>query len=407
MSTDQLTQSWLGVPIMAGREAIGVVVLGDRRPNVYTEADERLVSTVASSMGVALENARLFDETKHLLAETEQRNAELAVINEIGEALAKELDFQEIIDAVGERIRSIFAAPTSGIILYDAVAGTVTPAFVIDHGERVTAVQTRPLGGLSGDVINGRSPLRIGTLEELEKHNPYIVGSEETLSQSWLGVPVLAGNRVLGVITLERQAPNAFSESDERLLSTIAQSMGVALENARLFDETKHLLAETEQRNAELAVINEIGEALSRQLDFQGIIDAVGDRIRSIFNVQTGTIALYDPTTNLVSTPYSIDVGERIEQTVTVLSGLTAIVIGERRALRLGTNEASDALDAVIVGSDEAGILAGCADHRGRSCARQHLPGAPPKKCVQRVGRATSFHDRLEPRCRPRERAAV
>ncbi len=56
--------------------------------------------------------------------------------------------------------------------------------------------------------------------------------------------------------------------------------MGVALENARLFDETKRLLTETEQRNAELAVINEIGEALSRQLDFQGIIDAVGDRVR-------------------------------------------------------------------------------------------------------------------------------
>ena len=62
----------------------------------------------------------------------------------------------------------------------------------------------------------------------------------------------------------------------------------MALENARLFDETKRLLAETEQRNAELAVINEIGEALARQLDFQGIIDAVGDRIRSIFDVQTG-----------------------------------------------------------------------------------------------------------------------
>ena len=247
VAQDQLTQSWLGVPIMAGREAIGVVVLGDRRPNIYTEADERLVSTISQSMGVALENARLFDETKHLLAETEQRNAELAVINEIGEALAKELDFQGIIDAVGERIRSIFAAPTSGIILYDSVAGTVTPAFMIDHGERVTGIETRPLGGLSADVINGRSPLRIGTLEELQKHNPYIVGREEELSQSWLGVPVLAGNRVLGVITLERQATNAFSENDERLLSTIAQSMGVALENARLFDETKHLLGETTQ----------------------------------------------------------------------------------------------------------------------------------------------------------------
>ena len=55
-------------------------------------------------MGVALENARLFDETKRLLAETDQRAAELAIINEIGAALAKQLDFEAIIELVGERL---------------------------------------------------------------------------------------------------------------------------------------------------------------------------------------------------------------------------------------------------------------------------------------------------------------
>ena len=62
---------------------------------------------------------------------------------------------------------------------------------------------------------------------------------------------------------MEREG--AFSDSDVRLLSTLAASLSVALDNARLFDETTHLLAETEQRNAELAVINEIGEALAKQ----------------------------------------------------------------------------------------------------------------------------------------------
>ena len=92
---------------------------------------------------------------------------------------------------------------------------------------------------------------------------------------------------------------------------TLASSLSVALENARLFDETKRLLAETEQRNAELAVINEIGEALSSQLDFQGIVDAVGDRIRSIFGVPTGSIILYDADTKMLDIPYAIDQGER------------------------------------------------------------------------------------------------
>ena len=98
-------------------------------------------------------------------------------------------------------------------------------------------------------------------------------------AESWLGVPILAGERVLGVIALESRQRYAYSEADERFLSTLAASMGVALENARLFDETKHLLTESNDRAAELALINEIGAALARQLDFQAIVDLVGERV--------------------------------------------------------------------------------------------------------------------------------
>ena len=94
----------------------------------------------------------------------------------------------------------------------------------------------------------------------------------------------MAGGRVLGVVTLDRPEPFGFSESDERLLGTLASSMGVALENARLFDETKRLLTETDERAAELAIINEFGEALAKQLDFDAIIELVGERIGQIFD---------------------------------------------------------------------------------------------------------------------------
>ena len=98
---------------MAGERVVGVVGLESIEAYAYSEADERLLSTLASSMGVALENARLFDETKRLLAEADQRAAELAVINEIGTALAKQLDFDEICELVGERVRGIFRTRSS------------------------------------------------------------------------------------------------------------------------------------------------------------------------------------------------------------------------------------------------------------------------------------------------------
>ncbi|WP_163368285.1 hypothetical protein, partial [Enterobacter hormaechei] len=65
---------------------------------------------------------------------------------------------------------------------------------------------------------------------------------------------------------------DAFSAADVRLLETLAASMGAALENARLFAETQRLLKETEARNAELAVINEIQQGVAAQLDFDSIV---------------------------------------------------------------------------------------------------------------------------------------
>ena len=90
----------------------------------------------------------------------------------------------------------------------------------------------------------------------------------------------MSGEHVSGVVVLESlDAPNAFGEADERLVTTVASSMGVALENARLFDETKRLLAETDQRAAELAIITGVQDGLAAKLDMQAMYELVGDKI--------------------------------------------------------------------------------------------------------------------------------
>ena len=71
--------------------------------------------------------------------------------------------------------------------------------------------------------------------------------------------------------------------------------MGVALENARLFEETKRLLTETDQRAAELAIINSVQDGLAAELDMQAMYDLVGDKIHSIFDTQVVDIGVFDP----------------------------------------------------------------------------------------------------------------
>ena len=98
--------------------------------------------------------------------------------------------------------------------------------------------------------------------------------------KSVLFVPLVSGGKATGVISLQNvDREHAFGESDQQLLETLAGSLSVALENARLVHETR-------QRNAELALINSVQDAIAGELELQAIYDAVGDKLQEVFDAQ-------------------------------------------------------------------------------------------------------------------------
>ncbi len=126
------------VPIFSGDRMTGSLLLENHeREYAYGETEIRLLTTVASSMGVALENARLFDETQRLLKETEQRAAEMAVINSIQQGIAAELNFQAIVDLVGDKLREVLKSEDIGIVWIEHATRTVKNLYVIEHGARL------------------------------------------------------------------------------------------------------------------------------------------------------------------------------------------------------------------------------------------------------------------------------
>ncbi|HEX5038963.1 MAG TPA: GAF domain-containing protein, partial [Candidatus Limnocylindria bacterium] len=341
-------ESWLGVPIMAGERVLGVVNLDRPEPYAFSESDERLLSTLASSMGVALENARLFDETKRLLAETEQRHAELAVVNEVGAALAQQLDFEAIIDLVGDRMHSMFKADDMYIGLYDRANGLITFPYEMDEGRRIHG-DPIPFGkGLTSAVIRQAKPMRFATYADQATAGGFVGTYQEedagSVTESWLGVPIMAGSDPIGVIVFGDKRANAYTEADERLLSTVASSMGVALENARLFAETNRLLTETDERAAELAIINSVQEGLAQNLDMQSMYDLVGDKIQEIFDAQVVDIGIVDPADGLIHYPYTIERGKRFEDVpVAVEGGPRGLVMGTRQPYLVNRDMRGDA----------------------------------------------------------------
>src|SRR6185369_6373483 len=278
------------------------------KENAFSDSDVRLLETLANSMSNALENARL-------LKETEQRTAELAVINSVQEALAKELDIQAIYDLVGNRIRDLFDAQSVGIAIFDHKTEMEHIHYLIEKGERYYPAP-RPLNILRKHLIATREKILINkNFDEVAATFGVkkIPGTEQP--KSALYVPLVIGERVTGYMSLQNiDKENAFSESDVRLMETLANSMGVALENARLFDETNRLLKETEQQKAELGVINSVQEGLVREMNIQAIYDLVGDRLMKLFpDTQVLVIRTFDQEKGLEYLQYAMEKGQRFQ----------------------------------------------------------------------------------------------
>jgi GAF domain-containing protein/CheY-like chemotaxis protein len=341
--TELRYNSYLGVPIPAAGGPIGVISTYHPENDAYSEGDERLLSTLATSMGQALENARLFDETKRLLNESAERAAELTVVNEIGTALATQLEFQAIVDVVGVRLQEILSAEDMFIALVDSSRTRISFPYLVQHGERRETAELELGQGLTSRVLEAKRPLRFGTFDDQLPLKPSLP-REMDIHESWLGVPIMAGDRAIGTVTVQSHQKDAYTEADERLVSTVASSMGVALENARLFDETKRLLAESNERAAELAIINTVQQGLAAQLDTQAMYDLVGDKIHEIFDTDVVDISLYDREAGLLRFPYTIERGKKFAEQPIPIIGLRRHVMDTREPLLINRDATAVAL---------------------------------------------------------------
>jgi PAS domain S-box-containing protein len=293
-----------------------------------------LLETLAGSLSVALENARLVHETR-------QRNAELALINSVQEAIAGELDPQAIYDAVGDRIRDVFDAQVVSIATLDDASGLVHYPYLIERDERLQA-EPRALAGFAKHVLEAREPLLIAeNLDvEAERYGSSIVAGD--MPKSVLFVPLVAGGKTAGVISLQNiDREHAFDEDDQRLLTTLAGSLTVALENARLVQETR-------QRVAELATVNSVGQALSSQLDLDGLIELVGERVRETFDADIAYVALHDEAAGQIEFAYYYESGERrAEAPMAYGEGVTSQVLASREPLLQNRREQHEGQDVI------------------------------------------------------------
>ena len=333
-------KSMLYVPMLVGEKITGYVTLQNLdREYAFRDSDVSLLSTLTNSMSIALENARLFNET-------EQRNAELAIITGVQEGLVREMEMQAIYNLVGDTICKVLDTQTLLIRTFDLEKGLEHWEYAVEKGEHLE-IEPKPLIWANKQLVKSKEYLLIN--KDYTKTAREYGGkgvSKGLPPKSAIFVPMMLGGEVIGSVSLQNvDKENAYSKSDLRLLTTLTNSMSVALENARLFKKTSKLLEETHQRATELDTVNRVSRALVKQLELDSLIELVGELMQETFKADIVYLCLYDRESNMLHFPY--DYGESIPSRP-FGSGITEKIINKKEPFLINQNlvETFDRLEA-------------------------------------------------------------
>jgi len=199
------------------------------------------------------------------------------VIRRIANATAAILDLEDLLDTAYREISRIFQTDTFFVALYDDVIRQIEFPLMIDEGAR-TAVEPVPLGqGLTSHVIAGRESLLLRTKEEAAQvaRLPKLYGSMK-MSESWLGVPLIIADRLIGVVNVQSYQPGAYTEEHRTLLRTIADLLAVGIEHARLHEQVS-------RRAEQMAVVNEVSRRITSRLEpgelLRTAVELIRDRL--------------------------------------------------------------------------------------------------------------------------------
>ncbi len=267
------TRSELALPLISRGAAIGALTIQSAQPAAFSSDDVVVFQTMADQVAVALENARLFEQTQ---ARTEW----LAVVNRIAKVASATLHLDDLMEAVYREITPAFQPDAFFIALYDQETNELDMHFVVDEGVQRPPERV-PLGtGLTSIVVTEKKPLIIRDEQELARLLPSarIVGSMKP-AVSWVGAPLLAGERVLGVINIQSYRPDVWDEEDEQLLFTVADQVAVALENARLFERAQQATLQMRGRVQEMDALNDIGRKIDETPSIPEFLQWAAERI--------------------------------------------------------------------------------------------------------------------------------
>ncbi len=253
----------IAAPIVWSTRTLGVLVLRDDVPRIFTESDEALLESFASLAAAALENTRLL--------ETEREQRRLAeTLREVAAVLSSSLDRERVLALILEQLSRVMAYDSASIMLLNGAVLDIAAArgFRTEH-QWNTALRPESLAHIRA-VLEQKSPVIIADTEAASGWERF-PGSEYI--RSWLGVPLLVQDCAIGLLNVDSAQPHFYTQAHVELAMTFANQAAIAIENARLYADLGQRMADLRQtqaqlvQSAKLAAVGQLAAGVAHEIN--------------------------------------------------------------------------------------------------------------------------------------------
>jgi PAS domain S-box-containing protein len=272
-------RSALLMPLIAQDRTIGVLALGDTQETRRFSADEvALVRMLSSQLAAAIATFRIHDEAQ-------RRSRELTTLNEIASTITSTLDTREVYREVVARLNTYFNVEAGSLLLIDKATGDLHFVMTIEGGEAKLAGVTVPMGqGVVGAVAQSRKWEIVHDAESDPRFYRKVSEDLGFVTRSILCVPMVAKGRVIGAIELLNKLNGSFTPDEAERLMRMAAFIGVAIENALLFQQV------ADGRDRLAAILNSTADGIL-MTDMHGVVLTANPMAAHLFEASEHALA--------------------------------------------------------------------------------------------------------------------